>query len=109
MIIDEDKLLLNLIFDVQQQNTKSVLTPILDFFLLSEIATMWQTDSAVYKLKLRSFHMSIHFQAHLVDFYPQCEPCLIGIIARELVLVLSLHYYLRVIYLVHTKKITKID
>ena len=32
------------------------LTFISDFFLLSKIVTTWQTDSAVYKLKPRSFH-----------------------------------------------------
>jgi len=31
----------------------SVLTLISDFFLLSEVATMWQTDGAAHKLKPR--------------------------------------------------------
>ena len=35
---------------------QSVLTSISDFFLPSEIATMQQTDSVVYKLKLRLFY-----------------------------------------------------
>ena len=52
---------------------QSVLTPILDYFLPSKVVTMWQTDSAVHKLKLRLFNKSIHFQANLTDFHPQCE------------------------------------
>ena len=35
---------------------QSVLTPISDFFLPSEIVTMWQTDSAAHKLKPRLLH-----------------------------------------------------
>jgi len=35
---------------------QSALTSISDFFLLFEIATTQQTDSAAYKLKPRSFH-----------------------------------------------------
>ena len=34
----------------------SVLTLISDFFFLSEVATMWHTDSAAYKLKPRLFY-----------------------------------------------------
>jgi len=48
---------------------QSVLTSISDFFLLSEVATTQQTDGAVYKLKLRLFYKSAHFQAYLADFY----------------------------------------
>ena len=39
---------------------QSVLTSILDFFLLLEIVTMQQTDSAVHKLKPRSFYKSAY-------------------------------------------------
>ena len=53
-----------------------VLTPILDFFLLLEIATMWQTDSTAYKLKPKSFYKSAHLQAYLADFYLWYELCL---------------------------------
>jgi len=49
---------------------QSALTPILDFFLSSEVATMWQTDGAAYKLKPRSFHKSVHLRVHSADFYP---------------------------------------
>ena len=38
----------------------SVLTPISDFFLPSEVAIIWQIDGTVYKLKPRSFYKSIH-------------------------------------------------
>ena len=48
---------------------QSALTPISDFFLLSEVATMQQTDSVVHKLKPRSFHKSAHLQVHSADFY----------------------------------------
>jgi len=34
----------------------STLTSISNFFLFSEVATMWQTDSTAHKLKPRSFH-----------------------------------------------------
>ena len=37
-----------------------VLTSISDFSLSSEVATIWQTDYAAYKLKLRSFYKSTH-------------------------------------------------
>jgi len=37
---------------------QSVLTSFPDFFLLSEIATIWQTDSIAHKLKPRLFHKS---------------------------------------------------
>ena len=40
---------------------QSALISILDFFPSSEVATMQQTDGAVYKLKPRSFHKSAHF------------------------------------------------
>ena len=39
---------------------QSALISISDFFLSSEVATMWQTDSAAHKLKLRSFHKSAY-------------------------------------------------
>ena len=48
---------------------QSALTPILDFSLLSEITTTWQTDSVAHKLKPRSFHKSAQLRVHLVDFY----------------------------------------
>ena len=35
---------------------QSVLAPILDFIYLSEVATIWQIDSTVHKLKPRLFH-----------------------------------------------------
>jgi len=38
----------------------SVLTFISDFFLLSEVTTVWQTDSAAYKLKPRLFYNSAY-------------------------------------------------
>ena len=41
-----------------------------DFSPLSEVATMWQTDSTAYKLKPRSFHKSAHLWVHSVDFHP---------------------------------------
>ena len=50
---------------------QSVLTFILNFFLLSEVVTMQQIDSAAYKLKSRLFYKSIHLQANLVDFHLQ--------------------------------------
>ena len=40
---------------------QSVLISISDFFLSSEVATMWQIDSAAYKLKPRSLHKFVHF------------------------------------------------
>ena len=40
---------------------QSALTPILDFFLLFEVATMWQIDSTTHKLKPRSFYKFTHF------------------------------------------------
>ena len=49
---------------------QSVLTPILDFFLLSEVVTIWQIDGTAHKLKPRSFYKSVHFQVYFVDFYP---------------------------------------
>ena len=49
---------------------QSALTPILNFFLSSEVATTWQTDGAVYKLKPRLFYKFAHLWVHLVDFYP---------------------------------------
>ena len=39
---------------------QSVLTSVLDFFLLSEVATMWQIDSVAHKLKPRLFYKSAH-------------------------------------------------
>ena len=49
---------------------QSTLTPILDFFLSSEVATTWQTDNITHKLKLRSFHNSTHLQVYSADFHP---------------------------------------
>ena len=49
---------------------QSALTSISDFFPSSEVATMQQTDSIVYKLKPRSFHKSAHFQVYSMDFHP---------------------------------------
>jgi len=39
---------------------QSALTFLSDFFLSSEVMTTWQIDSAVYKLKPRSFYKSTH-------------------------------------------------
>ena len=41
-----------------------------DFSPSSEVATTRQTDGAVHKLKLRSFHKSAHLWVHSADFYP---------------------------------------
>ena len=49
---------------------QSVLTSTRTFSPLSEVATMWQTDSAAHKLKLRSFHKSAHLWVHSADFHP---------------------------------------
>ena len=49
---------------------QSTLTPISDFFLLSEVVTMQQMDSTAYKLKPRLFHKSAHLQVHSTDFHP---------------------------------------
>ena len=49
---------------------QSALTPILDFFLSSEVATMQQIDSTAHKLKPRIFHKSTHLQVYSVDFHP---------------------------------------
>ena len=46
------------------------LTPISDFFLSSEVATMQQIDSIVYKLKPRLFYKFVHLQVYFVDFHP---------------------------------------
>jgi len=56
---------------------QSVLTPISDYFLSSEVATTWQSDSIAYKPKPRLFHKFTHFQANSMDFHSQCEPHLI--------------------------------
>ena len=48
---------------------QSALTPILDFSLSSEVATMQQIDSTAHKLKPRIFHKSTHLQVHSVDFH----------------------------------------
>ena len=53
---------------------QSALTSILDFFFLSKVATIQQTDSAAHKLKLRLFHKSVHLWVHLVDFHLWYEP-----------------------------------
>ena len=37
---------------------QSALTPILNFFLSSEVTTMWQIDGLAHKLKPRSFYKS---------------------------------------------------
>ena len=49
---------------------QSVLTSTRTFSHLSEVATMWQTDSAAHKLKPRSFHKSTYLQVHSADFHP---------------------------------------
>jgi len=49
---------------------QSVLTPISDFFLSSEVVTTQQMDSAVHKLKPRLFYKSTHLRVHSVDFHP---------------------------------------
>ena len=49
---------------------QSVLTPTWIFSPSSEVATMRQTDGAVYKLKPRLFHKSTHLRVHSVDFHP---------------------------------------
>ena len=49
---------------------QSALTPISDFFPSSEVVIMQQTDSAMHKLKPRSFYKSTHLQVYSVDFYP---------------------------------------
>ena len=49
---------------------QSVLTPILDFFPLSKVATMQQTDNTAHKLKSRLFHKSAYLWVHSMDFYP---------------------------------------
>jgi len=46
------------------------LTPILDFFSSSEVATTWQTDSTAHKLKPRLFHKSILWTSTLVWTMP---------------------------------------
>ena len=48
---------------------QSVLTPILNLFLSSEVATTWQTDGAAHKLKPRLFHKFAHLQANPTDFH----------------------------------------
>jgi len=67
---------LNLISGIQRRHTKSILTPLSDFSLLSEVATMWQTDGAAYKLKPRSFHKSAQLWVYLVDFHLWYKLCL---------------------------------
>jgi len=49
---------------------QSALTSILDFFLSSEVVTMWQTDGTAHKLKPRLFYKSTYLQVHFADFYP---------------------------------------
>ena len=56
---------------------QSALTFLLNFFHLSEVATMQQTDGIVCKLTPRSFYKSAHLWVHFADFHPQCELCLI--------------------------------
>jgi len=53
---------------------QSVLTPISNFFLLSEVVTIQQTDSTAHKLKPRSFNKSTNFWTNLADFHIWCEP-----------------------------------
>ena len=48
---------------------QSVLTPILDFFLSSEVAITQQLDSTTYKLKPRLFYKFTYLQANSTDFY----------------------------------------
>ena len=76
LIINKDKFLLNSISGIQWQYTKSVLIPISDFFLFSEIAIMQQTDGTAHKLKPRSFNKSIYLWVHLIDFHSWCKLCL---------------------------------
>jgi len=52
---------------------QSALTSISDFFLLSEVVTIQQTDNTVYKLKPRLFYKSTYLQVYLVDFDLWCE------------------------------------
>jgi len=49
---------------------QSVLTSILDFFPLSEVATIQQTDGAAHKLKSRLFHKFAHLWVHFTDSHP---------------------------------------
>ena len=49
---------------------QSALTLILDFFPISEVATMQQINGAAHKLKPRSFHKSAHLQVYSADFHP---------------------------------------
>ena len=49
---------------------QSILTPISDFFLTSEVMTIQQIDSTVYKLKPRLFYKYVYLQDHPVDFHP---------------------------------------
>ena len=64
---------MNSIPSVQWWHTKSALTSSLDFFLSSEVVTMWQTDGIAHKLKLRLFHKSTQLWVHLANFHLQCE------------------------------------
>ena len=61
---------MNLISGIQWQHTKSALTSISNFSLLSEVVTMQQTGSTADKLKPRLFHKSAQFWVHLADFHP---------------------------------------
>jgi len=51
------------------QEVSIITTPISDFFSLSEVATMQQTDGIAHKLKSRSFHKSAYLWVHSVDFH----------------------------------------
>ena len=106
-----------------------VLAFILNFFLLLEIVITWQTDSAVHKLKPRSFHKFTYLWVHLVDFYHWCELCLTKLIIKydlmnfedfhtcwislilyekilNSVLNLSLEYYLYIIWILTWLELT---
>ena len=58
---------------------QSALTPISDFIHSSEVATIWQTNGTIHKLKPRSFHKStlpstefiysVHHWANLTNFH----------------------------------------
>ena len=78
--------LIELNFQCSMVTYQLVLTSISDFFFSSEVVTMWQTDSTVYKLKPRSFHKSTHLQANLADFHPWYELCLTHIVKRMIVI-----------------------
>jgi len=59
---------------------QSVLTSISDFFFLSEVVIMWQTDGTAYKLKPRLF-TSLHIS--------KCYDSMLEVLSKKLTLVLS--------------------